>query len=118
MHESTRERVQLAAAQFVAERGSCKAPERIELLAKNADASLPSAELTPGEADIGLVRGASRNLNIDQVQLWRPRVRISRVVTYDRALPLGPLVPNVCDRATACNNFANVDGGNASQCCR
>ena len=118
MHESTRDRVQLAAAQFVAERGSCKAPERIELLAKNADASLPSAELTPGEADIGLLHGASRNLNIDHVQLWRPRGRISRVVAYDRALPLGPLVPNVCDRATACNNTANVDGGNASQCCR
>jgi hypothetical protein len=50
MDTSTNDRVRLAAAQFIIERGYGKAPERIALLDAREQGPLPGAELTPLEA--------------------------------------------------------------------
>ena len=50
MDNGTNDRVRLAAAQFIIERGYGKAPERIALLDAREQGPLPGAELTPLEA--------------------------------------------------------------------
>jgi len=50
MDNSANDRVRLAAAQFIIERGYGKAPERIELLDARDQGPLPGAELSPMEA--------------------------------------------------------------------
>jgi hypothetical protein len=50
MESSSNDRVRLAAAQFIIERGYGKAPERIALLDAREQGPLPGAELTPIEA--------------------------------------------------------------------
>ncbi len=56
MHTTTNDRVRLAAAQFVIERGYGKAPERIELLDEREQGPLPGAELTGQEAYMQLIK--------------------------------------------------------------
>jgi len=50
MDNSSNDRVRLAAAQFIIERGYGKAPQRIALLDAREQGPLPGAELTPLEA--------------------------------------------------------------------
>jgi hypothetical protein len=57
MRESANDRVRLAAAQFIVERGYGRAPERIELVARREDGPQPGSELSPREAYLRLVRG-------------------------------------------------------------
>lgn len=56
MQESTNDRVRLAAAQFIIERGWGKAPERIELLDAREQSPLPGADLTPQQAYLQLIK--------------------------------------------------------------
>ena len=55
MRESSNDRVRLAAAAFIVERGYGPAPERVELVAKRDDGPLPGSELTPREAYFRLI---------------------------------------------------------------
>jgi hypothetical protein len=57
MRDSSNDRVKLAAAEFVIERGWGRAPERIEIQAGEQQGPLPGSELTPEEAYRRLVRG-------------------------------------------------------------
>ena len=58
MHGSDNDRVRLAAAQFIIERGWGRAPEKIELV-DNRDGGLPpDVKLTPEEAYMLLLAGA------------------------------------------------------------
>ncbi len=57
MEESDNDRVKLAAAQYVIERGWGKAPERIELLAAAVDLTADDIDLTSEEAYLQIVRG-------------------------------------------------------------
>jgi hypothetical protein len=56
MDNSSNDRVRLAAAQFIIERGYGKAPERIELLDAREQGPLPGAELSPVEAYMQLIK--------------------------------------------------------------
>jgi hypothetical protein len=55
MEDSANDRVRLAAAQFIIERGWGKAPERIALLDARERGPLPGAELTPLEAYMAII---------------------------------------------------------------
>ena len=57
MEESDNDRVKLAAAQYVIERGWGKAPERIELLTATVDLSAEDIDLSPMEAYLRLIKG-------------------------------------------------------------
>ena len=57
MHESNQDRLRLAAAQFIVERGYGKAPERIEILKHEEKGPLPGSELTPEQAYFQLIHG-------------------------------------------------------------
>ncbi len=59
MHESDNDRVKLAAAQYVIERGWGKAPERIELLAATVDltAGDDMGELSPLDVYLQVIKG-------------------------------------------------------------
>lgn len=57
MQESTNDRVRLAAAQFLIERGYGRAPERVEIRAMRDDGPLAGAELTPRDAYLRIVHG-------------------------------------------------------------
>jgi hypothetical protein len=57
MEESDNDRVKLAAAQYVIERGWGKSPERIELLAATVDLSADDINLSPVEAYLRLIKG-------------------------------------------------------------
>jgi hypothetical protein len=56
MDNSSNDRVRLAAAQFIIERGYGRAPERIELLDAREQGPLPGAELPPVEAYMQLIK--------------------------------------------------------------
>lgn len=56
MRESANDRVRLAAAQFIIERGWGKAPERIELLDVREQGPLPGADLSPQQAYMQLIK--------------------------------------------------------------
>jgi hypothetical protein len=55
MQDSTDDRVRLAAAQFIIERGYGKAPERIALLDAREQGPQPGADLSPLEAYMQLI---------------------------------------------------------------
>jgi len=57
MEGSDNDRVKLAAAQYVIERGWGKAPERIELLTATVDLSAEDIDLSPMEAYLRLIKG-------------------------------------------------------------
>ncbi len=57
MEGSDNDRVKLAAAQYVIERGYGKAPERIELLAATVDLSADDIDLSPEEAYLQVIKG-------------------------------------------------------------
>lgn len=57
MRTSDNDRVRLAAAQFIIERGWGRAPERIELVAAKVDLAVEGAPLSPREAYMRLIRG-------------------------------------------------------------
>jgi hypothetical protein len=57
MEESDNDRVKLAAAQYVIERGWGKSPERIELLAATVDLTADDIDLSPQEAYLRLIKG-------------------------------------------------------------
>ena len=57
MDESDNDRVKLAAAQYVIERGWGKAPERIELLAATVDLTADDIDLSPVEAYLHVIKG-------------------------------------------------------------
>ena len=57
MEESSNDRVPLAAAQYVIERGWGKAPERIELLAATVDLSTEDLDMSPEEAYLRFIKG-------------------------------------------------------------
>ncbi len=57
MRNADNDRVRLAAAQFIIERGFGKAPEKIEIFAAREEGPLPWCELSPREAYMKLVRG-------------------------------------------------------------
>jgi len=60
MYESDNDRVRLAAAQFIIERGWGKAPERIELAAvldSSVDVKVMGRDLTPAQAYARIIRG-------------------------------------------------------------
>ena len=57
MEKSDNDRVKLAAAQYVIERGFGKAPERIELLAVTVDLSAEDIDLSPQEAYLQVIKG-------------------------------------------------------------
>ena len=56
MQESANDRVRLAAAQFVIERGWGKAPEKVELIARAAEEPLPGTDLSPRQAYLQLIK--------------------------------------------------------------
>lgn len=58
MRTSDNDRVRLAAAQFIIERGWGRAPERIELLAAKVDLTVERALLSPREAYLRLIKGS------------------------------------------------------------
>ena len=57
MEGSDNDRVKLAAAQYVLERGWGKAPERIELLAATVDLTADDINLSPVEAYLQVIKG-------------------------------------------------------------
>ena len=57
MRTSDNDRVRLAAAQFIIERGWGRAPERIELMATTVELSAKGLELSPREAYLELIKG-------------------------------------------------------------
>jgi hypothetical protein len=57
MEKSDNDRVKLAAAQYVIERGWGKAPERIELLTATVDLTANDIDLTPVEAYLQVIKG-------------------------------------------------------------
>lgn len=57
MRTSDNDRVRLAAAQFIIERGWGRAPERIELVAPEIDISLEDLQLSPREAYLRIIKG-------------------------------------------------------------
>lgn len=63
METSENDRVRLAAAQYVIERGWGKAPERIELLAAAVDASTGDFDLSPVDSYLRLIRGGELGKN-------------------------------------------------------
>ena len=56
MDNSTNDRVRLAAAQFIIERGYGKAPERIALLDAREQGPMPGADLTPMQAYTAIIQ--------------------------------------------------------------
>ncbi len=56
MRESANDRVRLAAAQFIIERGYGKAPERVELLDARKQGPQPGAEMSEQEAYMQLIK--------------------------------------------------------------
>jgi hypothetical protein len=56
MRDSANDRVRLAAAQFIIERGWGRAPERVELLDAREQGPLPGAELTPLQAYLQVIK--------------------------------------------------------------
>ena len=56
MDTSTNDRVRLAAAQFIIERGYGKAPERIALLDAREQGPMPGADLTPMQAYMEIIQ--------------------------------------------------------------
>ena len=69
MRESANDRVRLAAAQFIVERGYGRAPERIELVAKRDEDPRPWSELSPREAYMRLVRGETEDAELEDAPL-------------------------------------------------
>jgi len=57
MDESDNDRVRLAAAQYVIERGWGKAPERIELVAAAVDVSTEDLDLSPLDVYLRVIKG-------------------------------------------------------------
>lgn len=57
MRTSDNDRVRLAAAQFIIERGWGRAPERIELVAASVEMSFEGSEWSPREAYFKLIKG-------------------------------------------------------------
>lgn len=57
MQDSSNDRVRLAAAQFIIERGWGRAPEKIEAVGTRKEGPLPGEELSPAEAYMRVVRG-------------------------------------------------------------
>lgn len=57
MRTSDNDRVRLAAAQFIIERGWGRAPERIELMASEIETSSEDWQLSPHETYLRIIRG-------------------------------------------------------------
>ncbi len=66
MEESNNDRVRLAAAQYVIERGWGKAPERIELLAATVDLSPEDIDLSPEEVYLRIMKGGEVPAKVSQ----------------------------------------------------
>ena len=67
MHESDQDRVRLAAAQYIVERGYGKAPGRIEILKHEDTGPLPGAELTPEQAYFEVIHGHCKVDAVEEV---------------------------------------------------
>ena len=57
MEESSNDRVRLAAAQYIVERGWGKAPERIELLTAKVDLSADDLDMSPEAVYLRFIKG-------------------------------------------------------------
>lgn len=90
MDNSTNDRVRLAAAQYIIDRGYGKAPERIALLDAREQGPLPGAELSPMEAYQQIIQCKSfEEIGRRVIDTEQTDDGDYRVIDFD-ALPTGP----------------------------
>ena len=84
MQESDNDRVKLAAAQYVIERGWGKSPERIELLAATVDLTAGDIDLSPVEAYLQVIKGWKIPVK-DTISYSNAKVRIDLMSILDES---------------------------------